>query len=387
MNILLVIANPPYDGIFGGGVVMVRSLAKRLIKRGHTFHVLSEKRNKKLKDTEKIDGVNVHRYSFINIPKVRAFTNPNSLYKRAKRVVKENDIDVIIANGIWYDGYVCSKIAKESGIPMVLIVHCPLSEMSSLAGLFRNKAISAIENCTKIMTVSDFLKEDAIDNFGVNPDKIFVNRHGIRDVFIKSRFTTMEKDKIREDFKISKSYPIITCISRFGNPQKRQDILIKAGRYIKADYPDFKMIFIGPGSSSEYKKMSRKTGIHENCIFLESIPVENLIRILGVSDIFAFPTDYEGFGVVLIEAMAIGLPIIASKISPIDEIIKDGYNGKLVDNTPESFCREIIETVEDGKKRSMFSKNARKSAENFTWDKTTIILEKELKGLLQDSRT
>jgi glycosyltransferase involved in cell wall biosynthesis len=95
---------------------------------------------------------------------------------------------------------------------------------------------------------------------------------------------------------------------------------------------------------------------------------KEVVEIMGISDVFAFPTGWEGFGIVVIEAMAIGLPVIASDIYPLNEIIKDGFNGRLVDSSPEEFSKEIINLLEDKKKMSDLSKNAKRFAKRFDWN-------------------
>jgi teichuronic acid biosynthesis glycosyltransferase TuaC len=386
MKVLLVVANPPYDRIFGGGgVVMIRNVAKRFAERGHEFHVLSEKRGN-LKDTEVIGGVYVHRYSFLNMPKIRAFTNPLALSSRIKRIIEKYKIDVLIANGIWYDGYVCAKISKDVGIPFLLIVHCPLSSMPVFNGIFKKKAWFTIRSCDKIMTVSKMLKRDAINNFSIKPRTIFVNYHGIESEFLNAKISKRERAEVKRSFGLSESHPIVTCVSRFAYPQKRQDILIRSCKEILKEYPKLKMVFVGRGDSLKCRRLSEELGLDTHTLFLETISNKDVIRILSASDIFAFPTAFEGFGLVTIEAMAMGLPVVASNISPLDEIIKDGFDGKLVGNSPKSFSEGIISLLKDKKQVAYLSRNAKNSAKGFDWDKTADRLEKELKSTLRVQR-
>ncbi len=357
---------------------MLRNIADIYTRQGHEIHILAEKRMKPLKDKEILNGVHVHRYSYINIPKIRVFSNPYSLSKSVRKILKEHKIDIVVGNSPWYDGYICTKIAKKMGIPSILIAHCPFSTMSVFNGIFSKKALYAVNNCDKIMAVSRFVKKDAVEKFGIEAKKIFVNYHGIEKDFGKKSINKSIKNK----YGLEGNYPIITCLSRFGFPQKRQDILIRSGEELKNHFPDTKLVFIGSGNSSIYQNIAEDEGVGKMTLFLESLDRKDVIDLLKVTDIFAFPTEYEGFGIVTIEAMALGLPIIASNVPPLDEIIKDNYNGRLVNNTPQDFANGIIEILRDKRKMRLISKNAKISSKEFTWGKTAKRLENEMKTLL-----
>lgn len=87
------------------------------------------------------------------------------------------------------------------------------------------------------------------------------------------------------------------------------------------------------------------------------------------SDTFVFPTAYEAFLLATLEAVASGLPILATKINWTEELIKEGYNGFFIKRDPKDIAEKINILIEDKQLRKIVSRNARKTAENYSWDK------------------
>ena len=112
---------------------------------------------------------------------------------------------------------------------------------------------------------------------------------------------------------------------------KRIDDLIRAVKILKLDFPNVKLKIIGIGPQEEYlKKLSKNLGIEDDINFVGKISnASDLIKVLKSSHVFALPSIAEGFGIVIIEAVAAGIPYVASDIPPIREVTNGGIGGLL----------------------------------------------------------
>ena len=140
------------------------------------------------------------------------------------------------------------------------------------------------------------------------------------------------------------SDPTIVTVCRLVE-YKRVSDLIRAVALLRAPYPNLKLKIIGNGPEEEsLRKLTRELDLEQNIEFLGKISdYTDVIKILKRSHIFALPSITEGFGMVIIEAMASGIPYVASNIPPIYEVTEGGTGGILC--TPKN-CVEFAESIE-----------------------------------------
>ena len=149
-----------------------------------------------------------------------------------------------------------------------------------------------------------------------------------------------------------------------GDSQRRK---LEAFGIVAKRVPEAKLRLLGEGPlrSLIIRYMQRK-GLQENVEVVDSVPYENIDLYLGNSTIFVLPSLNEGLPNALLQAMAVGLPIVASKVGGIPEAISDGVDGVLVNpGSPHELANEIINLLEDRKKALQLGCNAKASAERY----------------------
>lgn len=133
----------------------------------------------------------------------------------------------------------------------------------------------------------------------------------------------------------------IIMASRFSDYQKRQDLLVDAASRLDPQLRiSIELIGDGPTRASIQARIDQ-LGVADKVTIVPFLPQADLWARMREADLMCHACDYEGLGKILIESMAIGLPVLASNVPPLDRLIADGTNGFLVDNDPRSWASRI----------------------------------------------
>lgn len=130
-------------------------------------------------------------------------------------------------------------------------------------------------------------------------------------------------------------------------PKKRQVDLLKAAKIVLASFPDVTFVIVGRGPLAQnLKDAARQMGIQDNVIFTGF--VDDLYQVMRTFDIFVMSSIYEGFGISLAEAMALGKPAVVTRIGGMTEVVEDHVSGLLVEpRAPEDLAQKILALLSD----------------------------------------
>jgi len=213
-----------------------------------------------------------------------------------------------------------------------------------------------VDKADKIIVPSEFLKK-IVSEWGIDTDKIFVVYNSASGV-----------ENIKGDLKIGGD--IIISGGRL-EPWKGMTALIEIMPDLLRENSNFKLIIVGYGPERDNLKFKIKNLKLDNEVrLIDRLPHREFLEYFKASKIFVLNTGYEGFSHLLLEAMAVGLPIITTNVCGNPEIIKDNYNGLLVEyNNKEQIKNAILKLWRDKELRERFIKNAKETVANFTLKK------------------
>lgn len=352
-------------------------LARELVKKGHDVTVISsssviKKHEAMLEET--IEGIKVKRFN----PVV-----PTSLLYMTK-----NDFDLIHMHHLGYLAPISSYaviIKKLRNIPSVFTIHGLYHDpyiVKDVNDPFSNKINKNIQTTFPFLTpwrIFDWfvhlpLKAEKItaltkwekketEKLGVNSNKIEVVPNGVN----------LEKYKKKGKKNFFKRIGIEGKTLLFvGQPTKRKgwNYFLQAMPKILETEPDAKAVFIGYRKSKEMEEACENLGITRSVKFLGFLPEERKIESFQSADVFVFPTLYEGFGIVFLEAMASGLPIITTDVAGNKEIIEDRKNGLIVKpKNSEEIALAALNLLNNNKLISKIKKNNLDKVKNYDWKK------------------
>jgi glycosyltransferase involved in cell wall biosynthesis len=265
-------------------------------------------------------------------------------------------------------GLLGTLAAKMAGIP--ILIHTPHGHVFwGYFGPLKTKIFIFLERLTskltgKIVALTNREKEDYLRFRIANEDRYIVIFSGVKlNKFKESLFG--EKQNLKRELGIPENSSIVGTVGRLV-PVKGPESLIKAAKHIISKYPDTFFIFSGYGYLRlELENKAFKMGIKENIIFLGWR--DDATKIISAYDVFVLPSLNEGMGRVLVEAMALGRPIVASNIGGIPDLVTHGKNGFLVPpKNPEELAKYIQILLEDKEKREKMGLAGKEMALNFS---------------------
>ena len=234
-------------------------------------------------------------------------------------IIKKNNIELVHANSA-AAGFAALKVCRRMKLPLVYTAH----------GVFdHNEKERELINADKIICVSDFLRRRCLA-MGISEDKLITIYNGI-DLNQFEQGTEQVAIRARQQLGIQKTAFVIGIVSRIKNPQAKGhgDILRMLYKYRNQQAKNWKLVIIGKGRGlSELRKEVNQLGLHgQVCFAGHSTEVHQTMQAI---DVLLLPSQFETFGLVLVEAMAMAKPAIAYAVGGTPEAIEDGCTGFLI---------------------------------------------------------
>jgi phosphatidyl-myo-inositol dimannoside synthase len=200
--------------------------------------------------------------------------------------------------------------------------------------------------CDKIVSVSQFTNQQMIDLHGANPKKCFVLNNAI-DPFIKLPFKFSKPEYLLTRYSVSPTDPVIFTLTRLASSEqyKGYDQVIKSVSHLKQKFPNIKYILSGPYDLAEEKRIRQLIKLYElnDHVILTGFLIESeLADHFLLADLFVLPSKKEGFGIVFVEALACGLPVICGNADGSVDAIRNGELGTAVNVDDLGELEEII---------------------------------------------
>lgn len=293
---------------------------------------------------------------------INRFAHDNMTFFNARlfQHLIHNNYSLIHLHSInWDTNYLSWIASRVKRIPLVFTIHdpiclIPLMEPQSKASLWQKTR--AIRN-VKLTRDSKTCVLVAFTNVQAES----YNRLGIKNVKVIPHAVDTKVFESIPDKEIQKKYGLdefnILCVG-VAQQRKGQRFLINSMPKILKEYPKTKLLLAGNTyfrSSTEYvilKSLVNKLCLEDKVLFLNDVPKTELIQLYLSSTLFALPTETEMFGIVFLEAMAAGLPIIATDKPYLQEIVGDGEAGVLVERRQDCIENAIMRLLGDQKLRN-----------------------------------
>lgn len=357
----------------GGPTLKVLETSKRLMDAGIDVVIISPEGTGNFGEITRKNGIKLYQVH-ISVPKF--FNSFKSLLDNIKwlvflpfstleiyKVIKKEDVDIVHVHGLFsIPGGIAAKLSSRklvwhllgSVYPKWLIkLLMPFVEKISDHMIFIAHGLCEYYLGSKMNKLSH---KYSIIYEGVDTKK-----------FHQANVDAINVEKLKKEFGITNN-PIIGCIGNI-NPAKGYEYLVRAAYLLNKENIEAKFILVGADLDTQkkyylmIKKLLLDLGMEGKIIL--SGERNDILDFLYVFDIFVLPSVAEGTPMVILEAMSMQKPIIATNVGAISEQIINKYNGILIESkNPKLLCKSIKYLILNHEKRNSLGKNARKIVEN-----------------------
>ncbi len=285
------------------------------------------------------------------------------------KLLRKYDPDVIHTHGqragligrLAARGMPVKKVHTEHTYTRQFRLQNPVLHLSHL------RAMQVLDKWTdKVIAVSKAVKQFLIDAKISKPDKIVTIYNGITP--LTSKISEKEIQAFKEKYKIASDDIVIGTIGSF-NAQKDTVTLMKAFSKMVKKWPKIKLVLVGRGALKyKLEKLAKKLQLEDRVVFTGAL--SNVLPALKSFKVFVLPSLSEAFGITLLEAMKAGVPIVATRVGGIPEIITHNHNGLLVEpKNPKKLAATLMQLLNDKKLQHKLVSNHSKTLEKFSADK------------------
>jgi glycosyltransferase involved in cell wall biosynthesis len=334
----------------------------------------------------------IFRYPSLNLPTGADIPTVVPLSPFMDRLLPAIKLDVIHTHHPFLLGQTAAAKAQELNLPLVFTFHTQYREYTHYipfsAETVQNFLKNAIDHwlqdfmrrCQHIIIPSESMREILVDQYGLK-DNFTVIPTGI-DL---DAYRNASGEKIREKRHWEKETVMIS-VGRLA-PEKNWPLLIHAAALILKDHPEFRLVLIGDGPDrKDLEALAKELGIRRRVTFLGSISFSDIPNYMKAADLFGFASITETQGLVTLEAMAAGLPVVAVDGSGTRDILKNGQQGFLVENTVESMAAGIKKLLNDPDRMNRFAEAASKKAQSFNIEVLTKDLLEVYEQAIRDKK-
>lgn len=372
-----------YKPNINGVVTSIEIKKRELEKLGHKVYILAPY-DPSFEERES-DVIRLKSFVLVFQPEYRLAYPP---MPKVMKQLKKLKLDIIHAETPFSLGIIAAYMAKNEHIPLIHTYHTLFAEYvhylkipTTFTKKAAEKASAAYCNmCNHIISPSIDVKSELL-RYGVKKP-ITIIPTGIDN----ESFKTGDSKQVREKLGICEDEKVLIFTGRLGK-EKNIEFLMNSFYLLKEKRKEkIKLLLVGDGPyREELKEMSRKLGIEKDVIFAGYIYREEIAAYYKSADIFIFSSLTETQGLVVLEAMASGIPVVAIKASGVEDMIVDGVSGFLTENSIEEFNEKIGLMLEDKNSREKIIEEGLKRAKEFSPEGTIKKLEEIYMDLIEES--
>lgn len=246
----------------------------------------------------------------------------------ARRLVDQHKLDVLDAHFGYPEGVACVRLARKLGVDAYLTIRGFEVDLLQVPAI-RRQLLEAIDLASGCISVSHSLKDTMVRS-GVDAAKIAVIPNAVdRDVFAPG-----DQAAAHRKLGLEGRHPIVVSVGRLVSG-KGHHVLIEAFARLRERHADALLCIIGSSSfeasyPAKLRELSRQLGCEQAIRFLGSVEQQEVVRWLRAADVFALATEREGCCNAVLEALAVGIPVVTTPAGDNPHFVKDGRNGYIV---------------------------------------------------------
>jgi glycosyltransferase involved in cell wall biosynthesis len=304
------------------------------------------------------------------------------------RRMRESRVDLVHTH-LLYSNVQGAAAAWRAGIPCVATLHNLYPSRRRASSVIKRAIEISVLRSTKtsvIAVTSEVAQAYSGQLFGLTSSRVTTIPNAI-DLDRIERVLPSEAAETRADVLRGAAGPLLVSVGRIA-PQKGFVDLVRAAEVLLPQYPEMRIVIAGRvgAAGPQVKQEIARLGLEDSVVLLGER--DDVPRLMRAADAFVLPSHWEGGPIVLLEAMAAGTPIVATRVGGIPEVIRDGENGVLVPpGQPELLARGIDTVLRDPLRASHMLEAARIDVQSYRADAWARRIERLYDALLAERRS
>ncbi len=354
----------------GGAEQYVKDLSRLLSQHGHEIHIFTLRSN-----IESRGNINIH---IIKAPRRPKFLNTFSFAVRCREAVRRRNFDIVHSFGrTWgmdvFQPLGGSQMAGLVGnIRSIEAVPSKALKITSYFCSLRRISYFLIEwvqmrESRLVIAISAMVKNDLLHYSHLSPEKVRIVRNGVDLDKFNPQNRSLHREEVRKELRLDEDDIVIVFVAH-NFRLKGLCPLIRVLAHLSRLRPDsnFKVLVLGEGKKAKFSRYAFRRGVGEKVIFLGS--TVDAPRYYAAADVCVHPSFYDPSALVVMEAMATGLPVITTTYCGTSEIIEDGKEGYVVEN-PNNIAElaERLLRLENIDLRNSMGELGRRRVEQFSY--------------------
>ncbi len=345
---------------YTSGVVRSIELFSREFKnRGHDVYIFGP--DYPLLNPPPEEGV--FRFFSVPAPTIPEFSLPIPISLQFGPLIKKVGLDIIHVHSPFLLGSLGARAARRQNLPLVFTFHTLYDQYVHYIPFGEKTSRQVVQNIAR-----DFCNRC---NTVVAPSQLVVNylkRIGVEAPLTNiptgidlEEFNKLDSNWLRDNYGVSKTDKVLLFVGRLGK-EKNVAFLLKSFEIVLNRHPGTILVLVGNGPQERnLRKMALDMGIENRVIFTGVLPRSSIVHCYASADIFVFPSVTDTQGLVIGEAKATGLPVVAIRAFGPAENVLHGEDGLLTDPSLPSFTNAILELLDD---QAQFERMSKKALEN-----------------------
>jgi glycosyltransferase involved in cell wall biosynthesis len=258
-------------------------------------------------------------------------------------------------------------------VPLVMTFHSTESLRTSSSHSPESAMVGGLEwwgsyEAARVIAVSEWMRSEVVSEFKVPPNKVTEIPNAVDMAKFEKK---VDIGATRTKWKVQPGEKLITAVGRLTS-QKGFDYLIRALAVVQQSIPDSKLLVMGDGyMRGELEALAKGEGVAARTTFAGFVSDDDLVDAMKSSDMVAIPSRFEPFGIIALEAMAAGVPVLVSRVGGLAEIVENDVDGLEVDpDSPSSIAKATVRLLSDRALASRLAAKAREKVEAYSWERS-----------------
>ncbi len=355
-----------YKPEINGVVRSITTFRDELVQQGHAVYIFAPEAPK-FED----EDYGVFRYPALRLSAKVNYPMAIPVSPYIDWVVPRLKLDILHSNHPVLLGEEAINFAKRLNLPHIFTHHTQYEAYSHyvpfnqtiVRTLTREFVRNYIARSVRVIAPTESMREIIAANYPNFDSRLRVLPSPVNLAHFQSDSDAAQR--IRKKYQLGEHF-VFVSVSRL-TAEKNVSALIEAFAKVHAKNPDTHLLLVGDGAlKSDLQHLSSRLNIAEAVIFTGSVPYDEVPHLLSASDVFAFASTTETQGLVTLEAMSVGLPVVVVDAAGNRDVTEDGVNGLLVEKSTDAIAEGMTRLLKDKTLRHELSIGARKTAHSYS---------------------